>query len=174
VIPKMRGRRIVAGALVVLVAVALVVGSLFLFADEAGENGTVEPDQSASLPTTDPTGGSTPEADPNERTWGSIRLVVETEAEGEDRVKVFFVSDENDEAAVLDDATTCVDDFLAEDYASVSCYGFDSGKAFKTSAPDPETGEMFLICWRAFQSASQEDSSSGVAEDKDYEERGCP
>ena len=167
----MRKRRIVAGALALLLIVGFVAGALVLFSDETDENGGTS---DSDLPTSDPS-ELLSEEDAIEASFGSIRMIVESQgAEDEKRVSVFFVSDGANEDVILHDAAACTEEYLEEGYVSASCYGFDSAEALEAAGPDPETAAMNVICWRGFYSATEDNSTGDTASDKQYAARGCP
>ena len=160
--PKRRLR----GVIALLVVVALVGAAVWLL---LGSDDEQTPTASPS-----PARGSGGFLDsPEEHNWGDIAFRFELEREEGSQLNVYFVTEGSD-AEIFKDAKKCAKEF-EDDYFSVSCYGFDDEEALEAADPDPETGGMANLCWRAFYSDSEAAAEGTGQKAEDIaEEQDCP
>jgi hypothetical protein len=128
-------------------------------------------DTTTAAPEVEGTGGFVDP--PKEESWGEAHFRFTVETEDGDHLNEYFVA-EGTEGELLTAATDCVE-ANADLYYGVSCYAFDSEEALEFAEPDPETGAMANLCWRAFYSDSDKaDEGTGAKAGAQYEEEGCP
>lgn len=127
-------------------------------------------------PSPSPPGGFLDE--PEEYAWGEIHFRYTAIRSGKRFANAYFLA-EGAEAQIQAAAEDCVEEFLTGEsfrlrYFSASCYGFDSLEALEYADPNPNTGGMANLCWRAFYSKSKESEGSFDTSGSQYEEEGCP
>ena len=92
---------------------------------------------------------------PREEDWGTVHFEYAIERDDEEVLNVYFVAAESSsDEEILAGAKQCVKANL-EDYFGASCYGFDTEEALVAANPNPQTGAMDYMCWRAFFSDSE-------------------